>query len=163
MSVTTAALDLRVRRDVRVVRERADLEAAIRRHPAGRRRPMSADPWPGGQVRELGRPGSRPSPAATGRPGRSVRVRLAIVALATIGLLLVNWWLSSSAGAASMHPDRPAHTVTVLPGDTLWAIALATAPQEDPRATILAIREANGLSGSGLQVGQRLVIPASVG
>ena len=88
-----------------------------------------------------------------------------MVGLATAALLILNWWLSSSAGAASLHPEEPrqesaASVVVVQPGDTLWAIALQVAPQEDPRATIQVIREANGMRSAGVQAGQRLIIPA---
>ena len=42
----------------------------------------------------------------------------------------------------------------VRPGDTLWTIAAEIAPDDDPRAVVDALREANG--GAELQVGQRL-------
>ena len=104
-------------------------------------------------------------------------MRLVLVALATAALLAVNWWLGSSAGAAAMRPEgvqaprsvasvdsaSAVRVVVVQPGDTLWAIAQQIAPEEDPRITIQVIRETNAMDGAGLQAGQRLVIPTSLG
>jgi Tfp pilus assembly protein FimV len=47
-------------------------------------------------------------------------------------------------------------TYVVRPGDTLWSIAAAIAPDSDPRPVVDALRDANG--GPNLQVGERLVI-----
>ncbi len=45
------------------------------------------------------------------------------------------------------------------PGDTLWEIARAADPAADPRDTIDAIAELNGLAGP-IVPGQQLLIPA---
>jgi Tfp pilus assembly protein FimV len=47
-------------------------------------------------------------------------------------------------------------TYVVQPGDSLWSIAAAIAPDSDPRPVVDALRAANG--GPDLQVGQRLTI-----
>jgi Tfp pilus assembly protein FimV len=44
----------------------------------------------------------------------------------------------------------------VKPGDTLWSIAAAIAPDSDPRPVVDALREQNG--GPDLQAGERLTI-----
>ncbi len=45
-------------------------------------------------------------------------------------------------------------------GDTLWQIAADEyGTQQDLRAAVFAIREANGLDGALLQPGQRLILP----
>lgn len=44
----------------------------------------------------------------------------------------------------------------VQPGDTLWSIAEAIAPDSDPRPVVDALREANG--GPVLEVGTRLTL-----
>lgn len=50
--------------------------------------------------------------------------------------------------------------VTVHTGDTLWDIAADwSGKEEDIREVILRIQKENNLTGSGLSVGQRLVIP----
>jgi Tfp pilus assembly protein FimV len=49
-----------------------------------------------------------------------------------------------------------AETYVVQPGDSLWSIAAAIAPDSDPRPVVDALRAANG--GPDLQVGQRLTI-----
>ena len=49
---------------------------------------------------------------------------------------------------------------TVEYGDTLWEVATEHYPSsEDPRATIEAIRQENGLEGYGLEPGMRLELP----
>ena len=66
-----------------------------------------------------------------------------------------------SAGGVGAQP-RPAH-YTVAPGDTLWGIAIdRTAPWEDPRPKVEAIREANNLSGYEIYPGMSLELPPSV-
>ena len=49
---------------------------------------------------------------------------------------------------------------TVEYGDTLWEVATEHYPaSEDPRATIEAIRQENGLKDYGLRPGMRLELP----
>lgn len=50
----------------------------------------------------------------------------------------------------------------VVPGDTLWDLAVAIDPVGDPRLVVEYIREINGLGAAELQVGQRLWLPLSV-
>jgi LysM repeat protein len=66
-----------------------------------------------------------------------------------------------TAGGVGAEPP-PAH-YTVAPGDTLWGIAIErTAPWEDPRPKVEAIREANDLSGYEIYPGMSLELPPSV-
>jgi hypothetical protein len=103
------------------------------------------------------------------RPTRIRRRRLValLVAVALIGA-------AATAGralldvATSVEPSSPqsvdppalsspvGQTYVVRPGDTLWSIATAIAPDSDPRRVVDALRDANG--GPDLQVGERLVI-----
>jgi hypothetical protein len=78
------------------------------------------------------------------------------VALVLAALLLAG--LSSLQSGPGGFAGHPAATVTyvVQPGDTVWSIADALAPEADPRPLVDAIVEANG--GAGLVVGQRLVL-----
>ena len=63
------------------------------------------------------------------------------------------------AGTGADAGTQPVH-YTVLPGDTLWEIAVShAAPHEDPRPVIESIREANDLSGATIQPGMSLELP----
>jgi LysM repeat protein len=77
-------------------------------------------------------------------------VRLIAVAL----IALVAWAVIVRASEGAGR-DR---SYVVRPGDTLWTIA-ASRYAGDPRAGVWKIRTRNGLSGSVLQPGQRLVLP----
>ena len=48
----------------------------------------------------------------------------------------------------------------VQPGDTLWSIAAQRYPDADVRARVQQIETVNGLSGPGIYVGERLLLPA---
>jgi LysM domain len=105
-------------------------------------------------------------------PDRPTRIRrrrlvalLVAVALfaaaATAGRALLG--AAASVEPSSPQPvDAPAssppgETYVVRPGDTLWSIAAAIAPDSDPRPVVDALRDANG-GRPELQVGERLVV-----
>jgi len=111
------------------------------------------------------------------RPSRAVgaggtlrlarRLRLAAMALAMavgflFGTMAEAFELPASAGQAVKEvqaPPSPA-VVVVRPGDTLWSIALAYAPEgADVRKYVHALRKANGLEKSLVHAGQTLVLP----
>ena len=77
----------------------------------------------------------------------------AIVALAFVG---------GRATADGEPPGeiRPAAVYVVRPGDTLWDLAVALAPDRDPRVVVGALERAAG--GATLHPGQRIVLPASL-
>ena len=84
------------------------------------------------------------------------------------GLHGVGRWLLGSLAmvAASFILARavaggtaPVERVVVQPGDTLWSIAAAHYPADDPRERVDAIERLNGLSGPGIQVGDILLLP----
>jgi len=77
--------------------------------------------------------------------------RIVIAALALALLLSIVARAGQSAG-----PER---RYVVEPADTLWAIALRQYGG-DPREAVWEIRERNGLSGTTVQPGQVLVLPA---
>lgn len=91
--------------------------------------------------------------------GRRVLLALAALPLAT-GVAFAA--LSGGSALASGAESEPAtfETVTVMPGDTLWGIASAIAPQVDPREVIGDIERLNLIRGGGLIAGQELAIPA---
>jgi LysM repeat protein len=77
------------------------------------------------------------------------RILLVVLALA---LLL-------SIVARSGQSAGPERQYVVKPADTLWAIALREYGG-DPREAVWEIRERNGLTGTTVQPGQVLVLPA---
>jgi hypothetical protein len=82
--------------------------------------------------------------------GEQVFVRVFIVGV--IALLL---WSAVAAGSEGAGPPR---AYTVRPHDTLWSIAVANVPG-DPREGVWLIQERNGLEGTLIRPGQRLVLP----
>ena len=89
---------------------------------------------------------------ASYRMGRWARLAVTITVLVAAALLSV----SLLSGPA------PRHMVDVIvgPGDTLWSIATANAPDRDPRGVISEIEQLNGLDGDVLHVGVVLRVPA---
>jgi hypothetical protein len=75
------------------------------------------------------------------------------VALAVLGLV-------RPALAGVREPVAPARYHLVLPGETLLQISAEEVPGVDARDTAVRIMDLNGLAGSGVQAGQRLVLPA---
>ena len=97
------------------------------------------------------------------RPGRAVLLRRRLLAAFLLAALV--WaaaWFLGSLGGDPLVASEPAQstigrTYVVQPGDTLWRIAQRVDPGGDVRRTVQQLAAANG--GSGLQVGQRLVLP----
>jgi len=92
----------------------------------------------------------------TARPRRKPTLMPAI-ALVALSLMVALPSLSSMrlyAASAQRYT-----TVTVNPGDTLWSIAAAHTGGSDVQDTIDRISEANHLTASTLQPGERLRIP----
>jgi LysM repeat protein len=77
------------------------------------------------------------------------------VRLVTVALIAVVAWAVLAGRSDSAGPER---AYVVAPGDTLWTIA-ATNYAGDPREAIWEIRERNGLEGTLIAPGQRLVLP----
>ena len=51
-------------------------------------------------------------------------------------------------------------SVTVQPGDSLWAIAGAVAPERDPRDVVADIVQLNNLDAARVIPGQQLFVPS---
>lgn len=106
-----------------------------------------------------------PAPAATTRlriTARGRRVLAAVIALPiAAGIAAAALSGGSATASAEAASGVSFETVTVLPGDTLWSIATAVAPEADPRDVIDAIRRLNLLQTSALSVGQELALPAA--
>ena len=81
-----------------------------------------------------------------------------LVALAGLSLAFTLPALSSTVHAA---PPVAYTTVSVQPGETLWALAERdTAPGGDVQATVDQIIAVNHLAGAELSVGQHLRVPS---
>ncbi|MBB5789760.1 LysM peptidoglycan-binding domain-containing protein [Jiangella mangrovi] len=118
------------------------------------------------------RPSGLPAPVAcagsaepTLHGARLTRRGRVVVAFAWLLLLVAGvlafvrpWEGGEGAGAGSAVVT----TVEVRGGDTLWELATDVAPTADPRETVAAIMELNGLSSAGdIQPGDLLKLPAS--
>ena len=113
--------------------------------------PRSGVPRPGVQPR-----GRRP--VRLTRRGRVVVVGLLLSLALTASFAVLR--------EASVATDRPGdvryRTVTVSPGETLWDIARAAAPEADPRDTVKRIIDFNALPTAVVQPGQQIAVPDSV-
>jgi hypothetical protein len=113
-----------------------------------------------------------PGSTARSLPDRPTRIRRRRLVALLVAVALLG--AAATAGralldaATSVEPSSPqsvdppalsppaGRTYVVRPGDTLWSIAAAIAPDSDPRPVVDALRDANG--GPDLDVGERLVI-----
>ncbi|AYG04548.1 LysM peptidoglycan-binding domain-containing protein [Gryllotalpicola protaetiae] len=92
------------------------------------------------------------------------RGRVVLVALAATPLVAAALWFGVNSGFAAAGGEPPASTaalehVTVTPGESLWQIAEAIAPHDDPRDVVDALVDMNGLQGSVVTPGQTLAVP----
>lgn len=100
--------------------------------------------------------------AIQSRPIRLTRKgRLAVTM--TTGLLLIASFFIASGGAEASNTPSSASVIEVVvsPGDTLWSIAKAVRPNQDPRETIYDIKAINLISGSQVFPGQKIQVPAN--
>jgi hypothetical protein len=109
------------------------------------------------------------SPAARPVADRAVYARRRLLVLATLAALLVlagailarldgePLTREAPAGVELPADDIARRVHVVQPGETLWDIAVALAPDADPRATVDLLVDLNG--GGSLAVGERLVLP----
>jgi hypothetical protein len=75
------------------------------------------------------------------------------------GVMLLVAYLSWPAATAPAVPAAVTNSVvTVQPGDTLWSIAHAVAPNRDPRAVVADLQSRNHLSDVVLSPGQTLKV-----
>lgn len=117
---------------------------------------------PSGSVIQL-----RPAPART-RPatGNAAGLRLTgrgRFVVAVIAILVALFGVFASQRAVAGEPGSAVAVTprTVVAGETLWDIASSqAAPGQDVREVIDALVELNSLSGSDLQAGQELLVPA---
>lgn len=112
------------------------------------------------QSRAASRPGKPPRLRLT-RRGRIVLIGLPLVLLAAV-ILSLTGLLNSPAKAAdnaSALTVTPTVSVTVQPGESLWAIAGQVDPDRDPRDVIADIVQLNDLQAGKVMPGQQLFVP----
>ena len=77
--------------------------------------------------------------------------------LTIIGIAIASGQL---AGASDVAQTASAtEMVTVQAGDSLWSLATKAVLTGDLRDTVQRIRELNGIEGSVIAIGDRLVVP----
>jgi hypothetical protein len=98
-------------------------------------------------------------PAQTGLK-LTVRGRRVVALLALLPIVLAFLLIGTRAAQADATGPTTA-VVKVEAGQSLWDVAVAIAPDEDPRSTIWTIKALNGLETSEVQAGQALIVPAN--
>ncbi|MCP2046239.1 UNVERIFIED_ORG: LysM repeat protein [Paenarthrobacter nicotinovorans] len=96
------------------------------------------------------------------RRGRVVFFFIPAMLLAAALLSLAGFITSPAKASDSQAQLQPpvAVSVTVQPGQSLWGIAGAAAPERDPRDVIAEIIQLNDLRGGRILPGQQLFVPA---
>nr|WP_082699257.1 LysM peptidoglycan-binding domain-containing protein [Arthrobacter sp. EPSL27] len=104
----------------------------------------------------------RQAPLRLTRRGRFVFIGVPLILLAALLLSLSGFFNApaKAAESASELSPTPTVTVTVQPGESLWAIAAAVAPERDPRDVVADIVQLNNLEAARVVPGQALFIPA---
>jgi len=100
---------------------------------------------------------------AGGRGGvRLTRRGRVLVVLTVLVMLVVGFSMGrvSSQAADSAGAIGP-RTVTVQPGESLWALATRIAPHVDPRLVVTQIEQLNHLRSPQLMAGQPLRVPVA--
>jgi Tfp pilus assembly protein FimV len=115
-------------------------------------RPSTADP---SRRRPTAR-SVRPAPVRLTRRGRLIIVLSVMALLVAVGLVLGH---GSSQAAGRGSAAATSQTLTVRPGETLWAVAARIAPHSDPRLVVADIESRNHLHGVEVRAGQQLRVP----
>lgn len=102
-----------------------------------------------------------PAPLRLTRRGRIVLIGIPAMLLAVL-LLSLSGLFNSPAKASDSAADlglTPTVTVTVQPGQSLWAIAGDVAPGRDARDVVADIVQLNNLAAGAVLPGQQLFVP----
>lgn len=108
---------------------------------------------------------ARPT-SPTARPVRTTGLRLTargrvVLTLVALVVALGATLSGQRAEAGAPAPALPVQTHTVVAGETLWSVAGSiAAPGQDVRDVVDTLTELNGLSGSTIEAGQLLLVPA---
>ncbi|MCC2661621.1 MAG: hypothetical protein K0R37_2395 [Arthrobacter sp.] len=106
--------------------------------------------------------GLKRAPLRLTRRGRFVFIGVPLILLAAL-ILSFSGFLNAPAKAAESAAGlslTPTVTVTVQPGESLWAIAASVAPERDPRDVVTDIIQLNNLEAARVVPGQALFIPS---
>lgn len=109
-------------------------------------------------------PAARPASSASRRTRLRLtrRGRLVLTALAAAPVIAATAWFGVSTGSASADnrtTGAEVQHVTVLPGQSLWQVAEAVAPNADPRDVVDAIVDMNALQTTVVTPGETLAVP----
>jgi hypothetical protein len=99
---------------------------------------------------------SSPAPLRLTLRGR--RVLLALITATVLALFTPMLGGIADATNAEMQQRPLVQWVTVQPGETLWGIAKAIAPERDPREVVWEIQQINRLA-NGLVSGEQIRVP----
>jgi hypothetical protein len=106
---------------------------------------------------------ARPAPLPPLRLTRRGKIVLGIPLVLLAALLLsLAGFFNSPAKASDSAQDlavTPTVTVTVQPGESLWAIAGSVAPERDARDVVADIVQLNNLAAGAVLPGQQLYVP----
>ena len=105
---------------------------------------------------------ARQAPLRLTRRGRLVFFIGPLILLAAL-LLSLSGFLNAPAKASESVSElsvTPTVTVTVQPGESLWAIAGTVAPERDPRDVVAEMVQLNNLDAARVRPGQTLFVPA---
>ncbi len=111
-------------------------------------------------TRQSERPAPLP-PLRLTRRGKVVLIGIPLVLLAALLLSLAGFF-NSPAKASESAADlsvTPTVTVTVQPGQSLWAIAGTVDPGRDARDVVADIVQLNNLTAGAVHPGQQLYVP----
>jgi hypothetical protein len=106
---------------------------------------------------------AKQAPLRLTRRGRFVVIGVPLILLAAL-ILSLSGFFNAPAKAAESAAElslTPTLTVTVQPGESLWAIAEAVAPERDPRDVVADIIQLNNLEAARVVPGQALFIPSN--
>ncbi|MDR7232880.1 hypothetical protein ACIQC8_11150 [Agrococcus sediminis] len=104
-------------------------------------------------------PGARVRLTARGRRALALLVAAPVLAAGALAGAGVLGDALAGAVASSTAETAQFEHITVMPGQSLWQIAEAVAPEADPRDVVAEIELLNGIAGA-IQPGERLAIPA---
>lgn len=127
-----------------------------RSHAASRLHAASAAPV------QAARAGTKQAPLRLTRRGRFVFFGVPLILLAAL-ILSLSGFLNAPAKAAESASElapTPGVSVTVQPGESLWAIAGEVAPERDPRDVVADIVQLNNLGAARVMPGQQLFVPS---
>ena len=110
---------------------------------------------------QAARPPAPLPPLRLTRRGKIVLIGIPLVLLAALLLSLAGFF-NAPAKASDSPADlavTPTVTVTVQPGESLWAIAGSVAPERDARDVVADIVQLNNLTAGAVLPGQQLFVP----